>query len=189
MLILAGSLHLAAQPAAPFFDPAKTDTIALRDISGEVIRIARKSNSRARLYVFLSPECPLCRNYTRQLKELQSTFGHHIGIYGIVSGRAYTTAEVQQFVGEYSINFPVYIDPEKQLTDQLKATVTPEAVLIDASGKLIYRGAIDDWVEELGKQKITPQKMYLLDAMRSYLNNEPVMVAFSTPKGCLINEY
>jgi hypothetical protein len=53
----------------------------------------------------------------------------------------------------YKLEIPVWIDLKKELSNYLQATVTPEVVLLNKKGELIYRGAIDDWVEKLGQKK------------------------------------
>jgi thiol-disulfide isomerase/thioredoxin len=142
------------------------------------------------LFVFLSPECPLCKNYTTVLNKVTKDFpADSLAVIGIVSGKAYSSEEVNSFRKEFSVNFQLYIDPGKKLTNYLEATITPEVVLINEKGKLIYRGAIDDWVTELGKNKIIPQKEYLKQALTQYINHETVAIKKTKPKGCYINEY
>ena len=87
------------------------------------------------------------------------------------------------------MNFQLFIDPVKKLTNYLEATITPEVVLINETGKLIYRGAIDDWVTDLGKNKIRPEKEYLRLAVAQYINHQPISIKKTKPKGCYINEY
>jgi thiol-disulfide isomerase/thioredoxin len=139
--------------------------------------------------VFLSPECPLCKNYSLVLNTLQEKFSNKVRFYGIVPGRTYSAEDVQQYVDDYKMQFPVWIDLQKQLSTQLQASVTPEVVLISKSGSLVYRGAIDDWVQALGQKKAKPQQHYLEEAITNYLQNKQVLVKQTTPIGCLINEF
>jgi len=83
------------------------------------------------VYVFLSPECPLCQHYIPELKGLQEKYKENIVINGIVPGMAYGADVLTKFINEYKINFPVYIDSLKQLTNYLKANVTPEVMLFN----------------------------------------------------------
>ncbi|MDQ3278130.1 MAG: redoxin domain-containing protein [Bacteroidota bacterium] len=139
--------------------------------------------------VFLSPECPLCKNYSLVLNRLQETFGSQVRFYGIVPGRTYSTSDVRQYVTAYKIQFPVWVDRQKALSNHVKATTTPEVILSAKSGSLIYRGAIDDWVQALGRKKAAPQQHYLEDAITRYLQNKDVLVKQTPPIGCLINEF
>jgi hypothetical protein len=141
------------------------------------------------VFVFLSPECPLCKNYSLVLNRLTKKFSKEVAFYGIVPGRTYSKEDVQQFINEYTISFPVWIDLQKALSSYLKATVTPEVVMLTKTGQLVYRGAIDDWVQALGQKKAKAQKHYLEDAISRRLQKKEVPVKQTTPIGCLINEF
>ena len=141
------------------------------------------------LFIFLSPECPLSQNYTLVLNTLEKKFEKELNSYGIIPGRAYSEQEVKQFAGDYKLRFPVWIDIKKELSNYLQATVTPEVVLLNKKGELVYRGAIDDWVEKLGQKKVKARVHYLEDAIKAYLENKSVPVKKTPPVGCLINEF
>jgi len=60
---------------------------------------------------------------------------------------------------------------------------------LNKKGEVVYKGAIDDWVQDLGKQKLTVSKHYLQDAINASLNNKEVTVKRTKAIGCLINDY
>lgn len=151
--------------------------------------IDKMRGSTLTLFVFLSPECPLCKNYTKDLNELAKQFPRDVKIIGIISGDAYSAKEVKSFQRKFDVSYPLYIDNHLQLTRRLNARVTPEVVLLDSIGGLIYRGAIDDWVVKLGQTRIKRSRYYLKDAIESYLKGQAVAVSETEPKGCYINEF
>ncbi len=139
--------------------------------------------------VFLSPECPLCKNYSLTLNSLYEKYKSTVQFYGLVPGRTYSKETVAAFASEYKIGFPVWIDQKKEFSIAVQATVTPEVVVLDKANNIIYRGAIDDWVQALGKKKLKPQQLYLADALAQYLQTKSVLVKQTSPVGCLINEF
>lgn len=141
------------------------------------------------LFIFLSPECPLSQNYSLVLNALQKKFSPELRLYGIIPGRTYSEQTVRQFTGDYKLLFPVWIDLAKELSDYVQATVTPEVVLLNKSGALVYRGAIDDWAAALGQKKVKARVHYLEDAIKAYLQKKEVPVKKTAPVGCLINEF
>ena len=141
------------------------------------------------ILVFLSPECPMSVSYTRTLTQMQHDFHSTIQIFAIVPGSTYTDEKVRKFYKEYGLTFPIYTDRKLQLAKKMKATVTPEVFLFNTTGKLVYRGAIDDWLQELGKKKTKPEQHYLRDAILQCLNGQPVALSYVTPQGCLINDF
>lgn len=146
-------------------------------------------DKQVKLILLLSTECPMCISYTRTIAELYAKYSSIIGFYGIFPGRSYTDKQIKEFVSSYQLSIPVLVDPKMKLTKSLKGEVTPEVFLFDASGKCVYKGAIDNWLVELGKKKIKPDQHYLQDAIEQTLRGEPVLISYNKPQGCLLNEY
>jgi len=151
------------------------------------IRIHLKDHTLS-LFVFLSPECPLCQNYTKTLNQLSKQFKEKVKVVGIVPGAAYSAAEVTDFAKKYHTVFSIGIDQQQLLTKYLQATVTPQVILIDSIGNLIYKGAIDDWVVGLGKKKEKVTRHYAADAITQYLQLIPVKITSTRAYGCKIND-
>lgn len=172
------------------FDLARIKKISLVNEYNQSRSLTKDLFKPLNLFVFLSPECPLCKNYTSVLNKIANDFStDSLAIIGIVSGNAYSSEDVSSFKREFSVTFNLLIDPKKKFTNYFEASITPEVVLINEKGKLIYRGAIDDWVTDLGKNKIRPEKEYLRQALSQYINHQPISIKKTKPKGCYINEY
>ena len=190
VFLLSRSFAVVAQVTDTHFNLAKIKKISLVDENDQSRPLTKDIFKPLNLFVFLSPECPLCKNYTTVLNKITKDFPFDsLTIIGIISGKDYSAEEVNSFKKEFSVDFPLFIDPAKKLTNYLEATITPEVVLMNEKGKLIYRGAIDDWVTDLGKNKLRPEKEYLRLAVTQYINHQPISIKKTKPKGCYINEY
>ena len=141
------------------------------------------------VYVFLSPECPLCQNYTRTLNQLEMQYAGKISIIGIVPGKTWKTADLTAFESKYHLSFPLQIDRDLHVVHRLHATTTPEAILIRADNTVAYQGAIDNWYQSLGRPQNHPTQNYLQDAIDHTLRHETPPVTKTTPVGCLINDF
>ena len=184
------SVSAAAQhgnDSFPLFN--KISSFELVDIKQQKNTSLPIENKELSLFLFLSPECPLCQNYTRTLNELNDQYNQQVNLYGIVPGNAYTNKEVNDFATKYHTRFPIFIDGNQQLTTYLKAAVTPQAILVDHSGNLVYSGAIDDWVQGLGKKKLTVSEHYVRDAIAQILAPGEVKIKRTKAFGCKINDY
>ncbi len=53
-------------------------------------------------------------------------------------------SEVEQHAKTHNFPFPVYKDPDNRVADRFGAQVTPEAFVMDRSGKIVYHGYIDE---------------------------------------------
>ena len=141
------------------------------------------------LFVFLSPECPLCQNYAVILRQLREKFGDQLNCFGIIPGNAYTTKELLAFENKYRTRFQLMVDDKQHLTNYLDASVTPQAILVNDKGMLVYSGAIDDWVVGLGKKRNVAGIHYVQDAIEQSLQHLPVTVSKTKVFGCKINDY
>jgi thiol-disulfide isomerase/thioredoxin len=145
--------------------------------------VALKKNT---IFVFLSPECPLCKNYMLTLNNLCKKYPE-VNIIGVVPGKSYTLKDINLFAESYNALFEIYLDKNKTLTSVLKAKVTPEAVVIDQNGNVRYRGLIDNWQAKLGVKRKVITDHYLDDALHE-INTASYKYVGTTPLGCLIND-
>ncbi|WP_295118233.1 redoxin domain-containing protein [uncultured Chitinophaga sp.] len=140
------------------------------------------------VFVFLSPECPLCKNYSPVLQTLQQQ-NPSVNFYGIIPGNTYSSKQITKFADDYQIRFPILTDKNMKLVKALQATVTPEAVVLDHAGQVYYRGLIDNWVTALGKKRARASEHYLSSAIGSLAAGATVKQTNTEPIGCLINEF
>lgn len=138
------------------------------------------------LFVFLSPECPLCQNYTPALNQLQKKYADKLCVYGIIPGRSYDAKTIKTFREKYKIAYPLLTDASFRLSRYLHASITPEVVLLNEKQELVYRGAIDDWLKDLGKMKTKISVHYLEDAIEKYPHQATIKRTKAV--GCLIND-
>jgi thiol-disulfide isomerase/thioredoxin len=141
------------------------------------------------LFIFLSPECPLCQNYLSLFNSLQEKYKTEIAFYGIVPGRAYPATVIKEFASTYQVRFPLLIDSLKSLTRYLHATITPQVILLDNKNTLVYKGAVDDLLMGLGKRRVKVINEYLKNAIIQSLDNKMVTVKRTKAVGCKINDY
>jgi hypothetical protein len=122
------------------------------------------------------------------LNGLQSRFGKDLDIAGVFPGKAYSPAACRRFRDKYHIQFKLLTDDRKDLVKLLGGRITPEVFLLDKDRKVLYQGAIDNWVAALGKQRSKATENYLEDGITSYLNGETVRVKEVKAIGCFIND-
>jgi len=65
--------------------------------------------------------------------------------------------KMENKITEWGISFPYLIDETQEVAKAYRAQCTPDLYLLDATGKLVYHGRIDDnWKEE---SKVTKQEL------------------------------
>jgi hypothetical protein len=93
---------------------------------------------------------------------------------------------IQKHLKEYSYPFGGLRDPKHELVKLAEAKITPEAAVFDASGKLLYRGRIDDRYVDFGKMRAAPTVKDLEQALEAILAGKPAPAAGGPAIGCFI---
>lgn len=174
------SFGQVALPNKLLWEQIKTSNIV--NVKGKTTVVLKKNTA----FIFMSPECPLCKNYMLTLNELVKKYPQ-VNIVGVVPGKSYTLADIRQFAEDYKAVFDIYLDKNKTLTKVLKAKVTPEAIVIDEKGNLRYRGLIDNWQAKLGVKRKVITDHYLDDAL-AQIKTTSYKYMETAPLGCLIND-
>ena len=158
--------------------------------TGKIVRLKNENAAnKPELFIFLSPECPLCQNYSLVLNKIYREYGGRVRFYGIIPGKTYAAETISDFSKKYKIIFPIFIDKALTLSHYLRATTTPEVILLNNSNELLYKGAIDDWFMDIGKQRTRTTKDFLRDALAQQFSGETVALKRTKAIGCYINDY
>lgn len=97
------------------------------------------------VFVFLATECPVAQRYTMRLKRLHAEFAPKGTTFiAVYANENDTLEDVKAYTAKADSPLQVVKDTTGTLAQRLGATMTPQAVLIDATHTIRYRGAIDD---------------------------------------------
>ncbi|MBX3422719.1 MAG: redoxin domain-containing protein [Pirellulaceae bacterium] len=145
-------------------------------------------DSQAKYYVFtfLGVECPVARQYGAKLQSLADRFQDRgVQFIGINSNPQDSKAELAKYQREVGVRFAMLKDPGQQVAKRFSATRTAEVVVVDAQGKVQYRGRIDDQYSP-GVARSVAESHDLRDALDSLTAGLPVAIVETKPVGCLI---
>jgi len=160
--------------------------IVLETVSGDSIQIEPSKNKLTVIY-FLSPECPLCINYTLAMRDLEQEFtSEDLQFFGVFAKEWFSQEEVQNFALKYDLTFEMLFDDGNKLAHVLAATVTPEVFVLNSKSEIIYSGKIDNWVNDLGKKKLEVSDHYLKNALIAWRDGKAIETNHTKPVGCLI---
>ncbi|MEQ8358941.1 MAG: redoxin domain-containing protein [Cytophagales bacterium] len=155
-----------------------------KEIDGGKIELG-KLMSNSTVFIMLSTECPLCKNYTLTIKKLMKAFPNYNWL-GVFPGNFYSRKEIKTFFYTYDLKLRSVIDDEYVLSKEFEASITPEVFLTNENGEVLYTGAIDDWVLELGKTRDVITMHYLRDALRQNQEGEMINISKTEAVGCKI---
>jgi len=162
-------------------------TLEVSTSSGKLFSCNSFQKNRATVLLFLSESCPICQKYTPTLKSLWSEFsGENIGFYGVFPSTSIEIDSVVVYGKKYAIPFPLLIDSNQKVTSLLKATITPEVVVLSGNGEILYQGRIDNLFPVIGRKRYAATTHELKDALVAILRNAPVKVKKTEAVGCFI---
>lgn len=180
-----GGLLAGEQPTSKSARPAVT--FSVNDLRGEMHNLDQNDSRRVRAFVFLSTECPISNGYLKTLNDLRARFSTtEADLFGVIADPSVTRAHAEQHFGEFKTGFPVLFDSSGLLQDALKPTHVPEAFVLDRDGLLVYRGAIDNAWEAIGRRRPKAEKQFLAEAIAAAVSGKTPPLAETTPVGCFI---
>ncbi len=147
-----------------------------------------KGSGQPTVIYFLSPECPLCQNYSLNIKKYAENYqGKGIRFMAIIPGTTFSPAKVSVFRIKYKLQqVPFYFDPNLELVHLLKASVTPEVFVLDKKDQLIYSGRIDNWAYDIGKKRKVITEHDLENVLASLSQNTTITYRKTKAVGCFI---
>ena len=165
--------------------PAVGSTIgsfSLPDTNGTTQSLKDLSGKNGAVVVFLSAQCTVVRGYVSRINQLAADYqAKGINFIGINSNATEDLNWVKSNATEYGYKFPVLIDKGSVVADKLGATVTPEVYYVDANGKLLYHGAIDN--DRAGKNV---SETFLKAAFDASLSGKKIERTSANAFGCSI---
>jgi len=185
LLIPSTAMALAIGDTAPMKDTK------LHNVDGKDITIAEIAGKQGTLVIFTCNHCPFARAWESRIVALGNLVrSKGIGVVAINSNDPKVASDdgfeqMQQRAKEKDYEFAYAVDDTSNVARAFGATRTPEAFLFDASGKLVYHGAIDDNSEDAA----AVQEHYLAAAVDSMLSGKPVTLAETKALGCSIKFY
>ena len=185
-LLTAGLLIWLASPGpAMAADAPLPQTV--RDLNGTLHTLA----GRPTVLAWTGTGCPMSRQYRPRLARLAARFD---GLrFLMIDSNLQDTEEELKFLAG-SVPFPLVHDAKGNLARALKVERTTEVLLLDATGAVKYRGAVDN---QFGFRKTKaggvgafrrpePTEHYLADAIVALQTGRPITRAHTEPYGCAI---
>lgn len=175
-------------PAATSATSPKLSEMTLRDFRGAAHSLGDLVGKQPVVVAFLGVECPLAKLYGPKLEQMAKELrAKGVAVIAVDSNQQDLVTEMAHYAKVHGLTIPFLKDVGNQLADLLGATRTPEVVLLDAKGAVVYRGRIDDQYG-IGYQRKAPTRRELVDAIEQLLANKPIAVAKTEAPGCLIGK-
>jgi thiol-disulfide isomerase/thioredoxin len=149
------------------------------------------AGTKAIVFLFTSTDCPISNRYAPDVRRLAEEFGPKGVVFRMVyPNPADEAAAIREHMTSfgYAGTMDALRDPKHTLVKYAGATITPEAVVV-ASGRIVYRGRIDDRYVDLGLERPAPTRHDLADALAAVIAGTPIAQAKTQAVGCFIADF
>jgi thioredoxin-related protein len=162
---------------------AKMKSTDKKDIS-----LDSKRTDKGLLVMFSCNTCPyVIKSQARTKEAMDYAAKNGIGMVIVNSNAAKRSEDdsyeaMVKYAKSQGYKVPYVVDENSKLADAFGATRTPEVFLFDGSGKLVYKGAMEDNPSTPAESK----NLYLKTAIDNMLSKKPIDPATTKSIGCTI---
>ena len=119
-------------------EPAKDFTITT--IDNRTFSLSSYEQHKPVYLFFWATWCPICKKEIPKVKALHEAYGNQIEILAINVGLNDSLANVEHYIKEYDIKYPIAFDTNSVISEQFGVFGTPTQVVIDIDGEIRYQG-------------------------------------------------
>ena len=171
--------------------PMSAGPLRVLDLDGRLVDpLAPAPGVRATVFVFITTDCPIANRYAPEIQHLTSIFASQGVRFWLVYANPHEPpASIRNHLRQFQYAIPALRDPEHALVRFTKATVSPEAAVVDQGGVLLYHGRIDDRWVNIGRDRPSPTRSDLAEALRATLDGTPVAESATPAVGCILSDF
>lgn len=145
------------------------------------------SDAAATVLLFTRTDCPISNRYAPEMRRLHERLAPEgVAFFLVYADPAEAPGTIREQREAYGYPFAALRDPGQRVTRRTGATVTPEAAVLDAAGRLVYRGRIDDRWADFGKPRPRARSHDLADVLDALVAGRGVEPRATRAVGCYI---
>lgn len=154
----------------------------LADAEGHERALSSLKGKNGTVLIFVSTRCPVSNAYNERMEKLYEDYrGRGVAVVGINANATESADDIKAHAKEKGLAFVILKDKDNRVADRLGAGHTPEVFFLDAGGKLVYHGAIDN-----AQNPVMVNATHLRNAIDATLNGKQIERADVKAFGCSI---
>ena len=157
-------------------------------LEGKPVDPIKSSQGKITVLIFVRTDCPISNRYAPLLQRLNDSFSGKAKFWLVYPDKKTTATEIAAHLKQFQSSIPALRDPDHSLVKLASATITPEAAVFDAQGRLLYHGRIDNWYEDAARSRPAATTHELQNAVEAALGGKPAPVATAPAIGCYISD-
>jgi hypothetical protein len=138
--------------------------------------------------IFVRTDCPIANRYAPEIMRLSAAHASDAAFWMVYPDQRESSEEIRKHERAYHLALPVLRDPQREWMKRAQVSVTPEAAVFDAKGRLVYHGRIDNWFEDFGRARPAPTTHELADAIAAAVSGHPATLPSVAAVGCYLSD-
>lgn len=180
-------LLFALVSSSAFAQDAVAPPVTLKGLDGKLVKVFDTGGKKALVLFFVSPYCPTSNNFAPEMTAIEGDFTDAFSFRYIHSDPSVKSADILQHASMMGFVSPVLDDTAQVVAKQLRAKTTPEVVVIDPAGIVLYQGRINDLYLGPTKRQREVKTNDLRDALTAIQTGRPVATPWIEAIGCKIH--
>ena len=172
----------------------------LTDLAGQPVDPFAATGAKATVFLFVRADCPISNRYAPEVGRLVQKFASQDIAFALVYvDPSEPSEEIRQHMHDYGYHVAALRDNEHALVKMTGAKVTPEAAVfapapsgapgdLVGTGRMVYRGRIDDQYVDFGKTRPAPTTHDLEDVLQAIVQGSAVSIQTTRAVGCFIQD-
>src|SRR4051812_7196765 len=178
-------LAFAGLVLASGFSARAAELVEVRDCSGALHHPLELGSRKAAVLIFISTDCPIANSFAPEINRIVARYTN-FAFYLVHADPDLKAEEARKHARDFALQAPVLLDPTHRLVKLAGATMTPQAVALNAEGKVLYRGRINDLYAALGKKRYRVTRHDLREALDAIAAGNPPPNSETKVIGCYI---
>jgi hypothetical protein len=165
----------------------------IRALDGTMLRPFAPAGPAGVLF-FVATDCPISNSYAPEIQRICRDYRARGVSCALMyedvdtfAAPVHLDAAVRRHLKEFHYgDVPAAVDRTRAVATEARATVTPQAVVVDRAGAVRYRGRIDNFYAALGKPRQQVTERDLRQALDAVLEGRAVALPETEAHGCFI---
>lgn len=141
----------------------------------------------AHIYLFWSENCPACMFYGPELREIQNKFHGQLNWHFVFPNLSSTDSSASTYLSKNKLIGKVIVAEAADWVNKYAIEVTPEVVLTNDTGMVLYIGRIDNSYEKIGRRRPKATETELADRLQKLADNQPFPYIRTRAVGCFLH--
>lgn len=161
---------------------------SMKSVTGKDVTLSGSKTDKGLIVMFSCNTCPYVVKSQARTKEVMAyAKAKGLGMVIVNSNEAKRSDDdsykaMEKYAKKQGYNVPYVVDDNSAMANTFGATRTPEVFLFDASGKLVYKGAMEDNPTNPSES----QNLFLKDAIDNMLSGNTIDPNSTKSIGCTI---